>query len=153
MNAEPGMVKIHAQMMLPATPQRTAESFCAEPTPMIEPVMVWVVDTGMPRPVARNSIIAPLAEAQKPPTGFSLVIFIPMVLTMRQPPKSVPRPIAAWQASTTQNGSGSLALESPDEISSIQMMPMVCGASLPPSPRQYGGAETNCSRPNQRDIR
>src|SRR2546425_259213 len=43
MNAEPGMVKIHAQMMLPATPQRTAESFCVEPTPMIEPVMVWVV--------------------------------------------------------------------------------------------------------------
>jgi len=34
--AEPGMVKIHAQTMLPATPQRTAESFCTEPTPMID---------------------------------------------------------------------------------------------------------------------
>src|SRR6266446_6985297 len=76
--------------MLPATPQRTAESFCTEPTPMIEPVMVCVVDTGIPRPVARNSVIAPLAEAQKPPTGFNLVIRMPMVLTIRQPPKRVP---------------------------------------------------------------
>ncbi len=95
MNAEPGMVKSHAQMMSPATPQRTAENFCAEPTPTIEPVMVWVVDTGMPRLVARNSVRAPLVEAQKPPTGFNLVIRMPMVLTIRQPPKSVPRPIAA----------------------------------------------------------
>src|SRR5258706_7887598 len=87
MNAEPGMVKIHAQTMFPATPQRTAESFCTEPTPMIEPVIVWVVDTGMPSAVARNRVIAPLAEAQKPPTGFNLVIRMPMVLTMRQPPK------------------------------------------------------------------
>jgi len=89
----------------------------------------------MPSPVARNSVIAPLAEAQNPPTGFSLVIRMPMVLTMRQPPKSVPRPIAAWQASTTQKGSGSLVLESPDAMSSIQMMPMVFCASLPPCPR------------------
>src|SRR5437773_2747099 len=64
MKAEPGIVKTHAQIMLPATPQRTADSFLAEPTPMIEPVMVCVVDTGMPKPVARNSVIAPLAEAQ-----------------------------------------------------------------------------------------
>src|SRR5581483_140426 len=104
MNAEPGMVKSHAQTMLPATPQRTALKLRAEPTPTIEPVIVCVVDTGIPRPVATNSVIAPLAEAQKPPTGLSLVMRMPMVLTMRQPPNSVPRPIAAWHTSTTQKG-------------------------------------------------
>src|SRR5215471_2685772 len=153
MKAEPGIVKTQAQTMLPATPQRTAENFRADPTPMIEPVMVWVVDTGTPNPVAMKSMVAPLAEAQKPPTGLSLVIRIPIVLTMRHPPKSVPSPIAAWQASTTQKGSGSLALERPEAMSSIQMMPMVFCASLPPWPRLYSAAETYCSRWNQRSIR
>ena len=60
---------------------------------MIAPVMVCVVDTGMPRPVATNSMIAPPVSAQQPPTGFSFVIFCPMVLTMRQPPNAVPSPI------------------------------------------------------------
>ena len=32
-----------------ATAQRTADTFFAAPTPMIEPVIVWVVETGMPR--------------------------------------------------------------------------------------------------------
>src|SRR5258708_8192818 len=92
MKAEPGMVKIHAQTMFPATPQRTAESFCTEPTPMIDPVMVCVVDTGMPSAVARNRVIAPLPEAQKPPTGFNLVIRMPLALTIPQPPKHAPPP-------------------------------------------------------------
>ena len=30
-----------------ATPQRTADTFFAAPTPMMQPVMVCVVDTGM----------------------------------------------------------------------------------------------------------
>ena len=42
------MVSTQAQTMRIATPQRTAESFEVAPTPMIEPVMVWVVETGMP---------------------------------------------------------------------------------------------------------
>jgi hypothetical protein len=42
-----GIVKIQAQTMLPATPQRTAEAR-TEPTPTMAPVMVCVVDTGMP---------------------------------------------------------------------------------------------------------
>ena len=56
MKAEQGMVRIHAQSRSPATPQRTAETVCAAPTPTIAPVMVCVVDTGMPRAVARNSV-------------------------------------------------------------------------------------------------
>jgi hypothetical protein len=50
--AEAGIVKIQAQTMLPATPQRTADIFCDEPTPTMAPVMVWVVDTGTPSAVA-----------------------------------------------------------------------------------------------------
>ena len=95
---------IQANTMLFATLQRTADTFRAAPTPMIAPVMVWVVETGMPSQVATNSVIAPPVSAQKPCTGVSRVIFEPMVFTMRQPPISVPSPIAAWHASTTQNG-------------------------------------------------
>jgi hypothetical protein len=65
-----------------------------EPTPTMAPVMVCVVDTGMPSAVARNSVSAPPVSAQKPPTGLSLVIFWPMVFTMRQPPNMVPKPMA-----------------------------------------------------------
>jgi len=38
------------------------------------PVMVCVVDTGMPSMVAPNKVIAPPVSAQKPPTGRSLVM-------------------------------------------------------------------------------
>ena len=94
MPADAGIVKIHAHTMLPATPQRTADAPRVVPTPTIAPVIVCVVDTGMPKCVARNSVIAPPVSAQKPPTGFSLVIVWPIVFTMRQPPNIVPRPIA-----------------------------------------------------------
>ena len=39
------------------------------PTPMIAPVMVWVVDTGMPKKVAMNRVAAPAVSAQEPPMG------------------------------------------------------------------------------------
>src|SRR3569623_873921 len=90
MKAEAGMVNIQAQTILPAIPHRTADIFFAEPTPTIAPVMVCVVDTGMPSAVAMNKVIAPPVSAQNPPTGLSLVIFWPMVLTMRQPPNRPP---------------------------------------------------------------
>jgi hypothetical protein len=93
MNAEHGMVRIQAQSRLPATPQRTADTDCAAPTPTMEPVMVCVVDTGMPRLVARNSATEPDSSAQKPPTGRILVMRCPIVFTMRQPPNMVPRAI------------------------------------------------------------
>src|SRR3954464_10887779 len=94
MKAEHGMVSTHAQTMFPPSPQRTAETDCVEPTPTIDPVMVCVVDTGMPRAVARNSVIDPESSAQKPPTGRIFVMRCPIVLTMRQPPNMVPRPMA-----------------------------------------------------------
>ncbi|MCY1212276.1 hypothetical protein D3C87_801290 [compost metagenome] len=89
------MVRTQAQTMFPATPQRTALARCVAPTPTMAPVMVCVVDTGMPSAVARNRVSAPPVSAQKPPTGLSLVIFWPMVFTMRQPPNMVPSAMAA----------------------------------------------------------
>ena len=49
-------------------------------------------------------MIAPPVSAQKPCAGVRRVIFEPIVWTIRQPPNSVPSAIAAWQDSTTQNG-------------------------------------------------
>ena len=43
------MVNTQAQTMFLATFQRTADTRRAAPTPMMEPVMVWVVETGTPR--------------------------------------------------------------------------------------------------------
>ena len=60
------MVSTHAHTIPPATPQRTALTLRTDPTPTIAPVIVCVVETGIPRPVARNSVQAPLAEAAKP---------------------------------------------------------------------------------------
>ena len=87
------MVKIHAQIILPATPQRTAESLVVAPTPTIAPVIVWVVLTGIPAMDAPIIEQAAAASALNPPMGWSLVIFVPIVLTIRQPPNIVPKAI------------------------------------------------------------
>ena len=69
MNAEQGMVRIHAQTILPAIPQRTADTACVAPTPTIEPAIVCVVETGTPRLVAMKREIEPDSSAQKPLAG------------------------------------------------------------------------------------
>ncbi len=43
-----GMVRIHAQSKLMVTPHLTALNRFVAPTPIIEPVMVCVVETGIP---------------------------------------------------------------------------------------------------------
>jgi len=61
-----GIVRSHAQTMFLVTPHRTAEALFADPTPMIDPVMVWVVLTGIP--ASEHPMIVPAAEvsAAKP---------------------------------------------------------------------------------------
>ena len=103
MNA-PGIVSTQAHTTRPATPHRTAESRCVVPTPTIAPVMVCVVDTGIPAWAVKNNVDAAASSALIPPTGVSFVIFDPIVCTIRQPPKSVPSPIAVWADNTTQSG-------------------------------------------------
>src|SRR5262245_56283672 len=104
MAADDGMVRIQAVTISFATPQRTADTFFAAPTPMIEPVIVCVVDTGMPSSVAANNMIEPPVSAQQTCPGFRRVILLRMVPTRRQPPVKVPSAIAAWHAITTENG-------------------------------------------------
>jgi hypothetical protein len=98
------MVKIQANMIDLATPQRTADIRLAEPTPIIAPVMVWVVETGIPPREAPINVAAPANSAHDPPTGLSCVIRIDIVLTMRHPPTSVPNPRAALHIKIIQNG-------------------------------------------------
>src|SRR3972149_3107564 len=98
------MVRIQAHTIRPASPHRTAEKRCTDPTPTIEPVMVWVVLTGTPSAVAAKIAPAPAVSAQNPCTGLSLVRREPMVFTMRQPPASVPAAIAAGAQRVTPPG-------------------------------------------------
>jgi hypothetical protein len=51
-SADAGIVKIQAQTICCATPQRTADNRFDEPTPMMAPVMVWVVLIPTPIEVA-----------------------------------------------------------------------------------------------------
>src|SRR5512143_1698613 len=79
--AEAGIVTIQAMTIRSATPHLTAERRRDAPTPMIAPVIVCVVETGMPAREAPISVTAPENSAHEPPTGLSGVIRIDMVRT------------------------------------------------------------------------
>ena len=66
-----GIVNIHAQIIFAATLQRTALTRLAEPTPIMAPVIVCVVEAGIPIDAVLNKVIAPAVSAQKPPMGFN----------------------------------------------------------------------------------
>ncbi len=102
--AESGIVNTQAQTIVLATPQRTDDRRLVAPTPMMAPVMVWVVLTGIPPKAVPSKVMAPAVSAQNPPTGLSLVIFCPIVFTILQPPTSFPGRSRHDRASTTQNG-------------------------------------------------
>ncbi len=89
-----GMVKTHATTIFEATPQRTADERLDIPTPIIEPVTVWVVLTGIPKIDDPITVIAPPVSAQKPPTGFKSVSPTPNVFITFHPPAKVPNEIA-----------------------------------------------------------
>ena len=74
-----GMVKTHAQTMLPTIPHRTADKRFVEPTPMIDDEMTWVVLTGMPQWEATAIIKDDVVSAAKPCTGSNLIILEPSV--------------------------------------------------------------------------
>ena len=93
MNAETGMVKIHAHIIFRAIYHLTAVVRFVRPTPTIDPAMTWVVETGMPYNEQSIMVNMPEVSAQKPWTGFSFVIFEPIVLTTRLPPQKVPNPM------------------------------------------------------------
>jgi CHASE3 domain sensor protein len=89
-----GIVMNQATITFCATPQRTAEARRAVPAPMIAPVIVCVVDTGMPSIEAPKITIEPAVDALKPWCCDSLVIREPIVSMIFHPPLSVPSAIA-----------------------------------------------------------
>ena len=88
-----GIVNIHAQIRFTVTPQRTAESLFVAPTPMIDPVMVCVVLTGIFNDSVINNVSAPAVSAATPSNGVTFVILVPIVFTIFQPPLIVPKAI------------------------------------------------------------
>src|SRR3954453_24160217 len=73
--------------MLPAIPHRTADSRRVAPTPMIDAVVIFVVDTGTANTVAAVTMtLDATACAAKPPEGVSWLIRRPMVRMMQKPP-------------------------------------------------------------------
>src|SRR5438270_13275276 len=93
-----GMVSTQAITMFPATPQRTAEMRLLAPTPMMQALMQWVVDTGKPKWLAPKIVMAPEVSAAKPCNGVMRMIFVPIVLMILLPPAIVPSAIAAAHA-------------------------------------------------------
>ncbi len=89
-----GMVKIQAHKRFTVTPQRTADKRLVAPAPIILPVMVCVVETGIPACPVKNKVKAPAVSAATPSNGVTLVIFVPIVFTIFHPPLIVPIPIA-----------------------------------------------------------
>jgi hypothetical protein len=61
-----GMVRIQAQSKLTVTPQRTALKRLVAPTPIIAPVIVCVVETGIPICSVKNKVVAPAVSAHTP---------------------------------------------------------------------------------------
>src|SRR3954453_3190373 len=102
------MVSSHAIAMLPATPQRTAETRLAAPAPMTPPEITCVVESGKPACEAARITPAPEPCATKPWAESILMIRVPIVRMMRQPPVYVPAAMAVAALTTTQVGTSGL---------------------------------------------
>src|SRR3954464_12855056 len=103
-SAAAGMVSTHAMTMLPATPQRTADTRFAAPAPMTAPEITCVVDSGKPTCEAARITAAPDPWAVKPWAASILMIRVPIVLMIRQPPEYVPAAMALAALMTTHVG-------------------------------------------------
>ena len=99
-----GIVSNQATSRLLVTPQRTAERRLVAPTPMIAPVIVCVVETGILSISVIYRVIAPAVSATTPSNGVTLVILEPIVFTIRQPPLIVPIEITVKHVIGTQLG-------------------------------------------------
>src|SRR6266576_175823 len=151
--AEAGIVRIQAMTILPATPQRTAESRSDEPTPMIALEMTWVVETGIPKCDAVRMIVAAVVSAAKPWTGSSLTTRWPIVLMMRQPPAAVPKEMAVAARTITHSGIADSAGSTPAAIRARVMIPIVFWASFEPWLNAMNAAETSWRRRKRSLIR
>ena len=92
-----GIVRTQAVTMLPTTPHFTAWALTVEPTPIITVETMWVVLNGIPKCDAVIMIAALEKSAAAPFIGFILMIFLPIVLMIFQPPDIVPKAIVIAQ--------------------------------------------------------
>jgi hypothetical protein len=76
--APTGMVKSQAHYQLSVTPQ----TLFVTPTPIIEPVIVCVVETGIIKCSVKNKVKAPADSATTPSKAFTLVILEPIDCTI-----------------------------------------------------------------------
>ena len=119
----------------------------------------------MPHTDAAITVAAAPVSAQKPENGFSLVMRLPIVRTMRQPPVRVPMPIAACADRMIHHGtvfrSGRCMKWRCDAgsakwcwlaTSSPPMMPIVFCASFVPCESENAAADPSCARRNQRST-
>src|SRR5882757_6886958 len=90
--------------MLPATPHRTAETRLPAPDPITPPLITWVVESGKPKCVDARITAAPAPWAENPCAASILMMRVPIVRMILQPPKYVPREIADAAEITTQKG-------------------------------------------------
>ena len=107
-----GMVSTQAHISLAPTPHLTAVTLLVIPAPIMAPVIVCVVLTGIPKASVPKSNIAPDVSAATPWKGVSLVMLDPIVFTILQPPDSVPTAMAKWQLNTIQMGMESILPDS-----------------------------------------
>ena len=153
MNAEQGIVRIHAMTMRWPQIQRTERTPRVVPTPRIAPVIACVVEIGMPQCVAAMIVVAAAVSAQKPPTGCRRVMPEPIVFTIRHPPNIVPSAIATWQVRMIHSATLCVVAEDVEVVEPVcpgraassaharrrraacTMMPIVFCASFPPWPR------------------
>ncbi len=99
-----GMVSIHAHSRLTVTPHLTADNRLVAPTPMMDPVMVCVVLTGILKCSVINNVMAPADSAATHSSGVTLVMRVPIVFTIFHPPLSVPKAMATKHDIGTQSG-------------------------------------------------
>src|SRR5512136_3298653 len=116
------MVITHAVIISRTTRHCTAFLPLVAPTPMIEPLMAWVDETGIPPAVTAARIALLAVAAQNPWYGRILVIPFAILSTTCHPPKQVPRPMARADERSTQSGTAKVA-RSPPETSRAAITP------------------------------
>ena len=100
----PGKVKIQVSIISFTTPKLMAEILFTAPTPMIALVLVWVVDTGIPKRLESRRQKAADKSAENPWYFSSFTISIPTDLMIFSPPTLVPIPMTVLHSSISQTG-------------------------------------------------
>ena len=146
MSAASGMVRTQAQTMRPATPHLTAERRRVAPTPTMAPVMVCVVETGMPPKV--TPMMAQRGGRLGAEAADGLELRDARAHRLHDAPaareRAEPDGRVADEHDPERDVVGRVRCRGSTATSTPAMMPIVFCASLPPWPRLKSAAETSC---------